>query len=186
MKKKSTLHSLSNLTIIVSPPHPHRRHGRLEQAAESLSRVAPLVSRWVERLLAAHDPPLTTAQYLALHAVAQGELVGSELARRTAVSPAAVSQVLAGLEDADMLERARSSDDRRRHDLTLSPAGLAALQSAQTVMRTELGTLLAELPPPETDALARLLETVEALLSGAVPPARPHRRHPPPPPPAPH
>ena len=171
----------------MSPPHPHHRPGeRLDYAAESLSRVAPLVSRWVERLLAAHDPPLTTAQYLALHAVAQGELVGSELARRTAVSPAAVSQVLASLEDADLLDRARSQDDRRRHDLTLSPAGLAALQSAQTLMRTELGTLLAELPPPETDALARLLESVEALLGGATPPPRPHRRHPPPPPPAPH
>jgi DNA-binding MarR family transcriptional regulator len=169
----------------MSPPHPHRREARREQAAESLSRVAPLASRWVERLLAAHDPPLTTAQYLALHAVAQGELAGSALARRTAVSPAAVSQVLASLEDADLLDRARSSDDRRRHDLNLSPAGLAALQSAQNLMRSELGTILAELPPPETDALARLLETVEALLSGAVPPARPHRRPPPPHPPAP-
>jgi DNA-binding MarR family transcriptional regulator len=165
----------------VSPPHPHRRRERLEHAAESLSRVAPVVSRWVERLLAAHDPSLTPAQYLALHAVAQGQLVGSELARRTAVSPAAVSQVLASLEDADLLERARSPDDRRRHDLTLSPTGLATLQSAQTLMRTELGTLLADLPPPETDALARLLETVEALLSGAIPPPRPHRRPPPPP-----
>jgi DNA-binding MarR family transcriptional regulator len=185
MKRKSTLHSLAYLTIIVSPPRPHRRHQRLEHAAESLSRVAPLVTRWVERLLAAHDPPLTTAQYLALHAVAQGELVGSELARRTAVSPAAVSQLLASLEDAVLLERARSTDDRRRHDLTLSAAGLAVLQSTQDLMRSELGTLLAELPPPETDALARLLETVEALLSGAIPPPRPHR-HPPPPPPAPH
>jgi DNA-binding MarR family transcriptional regulator len=100
-------------------------------AVEPLSRVAPLVSRWVERLLAGHDPSLTLAQHLALHAVTEGELVGSELARRSAVSPAvvspaAVSQLLANLEDAGLLERARSADDRRRHDLTLSPSGQAA------------------------------------------------------------
>jgi DNA-binding MarR family transcriptional regulator len=167
----------------MSPPHPHGRRERREQAADALSRVAPLVSRWVERLLAGHDPPLTLAQYLALHAVAQGELVGSELARRTAVSPAAVSQLLASLEDAGLLQRARSPDDRRRHDLTLSLVGQAALRSAQTLLRTQLGTLLADLPPPETDALARLLATVEGLLTGTAPPPRPPRGrlpHPPP------
>jgi DNA-binding MarR family transcriptional regulator len=165
----------------VSPPRPHSHRERREQAAEALSRVAPLVSRWVERLLAGHDPPLTLAQYLALHAVGEGELVGSELARRSAVSPAAVSQLLAGLENGGLLERARSADDRRRHDLTLSPSGQAALHSAETLLRTQLGTLLADLPPPESDALARLLETLEALLTGMAPPPRPPRPHPPPP-----
>jgi DNA-binding MarR family transcriptional regulator len=167
----------------MSPPRPHSHRARREQAAEALGRVAPLVSRWVERLLAGHDPPLTLAQYLALHAVAQGELVGSELARRSAVSPAAVSQVLASLEAAGLLQRARSAGDRRRHDLTLSSRGEAALRSTQALLRTDLGALLADLPPPETDALGRLLETLEALLTGTAPPPRPPRPHSPPPPP---
>src|SRR6266705_406689 len=59
-----------------------RHHPGARQAAEALARTAPLVSRWIERLLAAHDPPLTVAQYLALEAVAEGEMVGAELARR--------------------------------------------------------------------------------------------------------
>ena len=66
-------------------------------------RTAPLVSRWIERLLAGHDPPLTVAQYLALQAIAEGEVVGAELARRAAVSPAAVSQLLATLEESGLL-----------------------------------------------------------------------------------
>src|SRR5438132_11553894 len=70
-----------NYYLPLSPPRPHHQRERREQAAEALSRVAPLVSRWVERLLAGHDPPLTLAQYLALHAVGKGDLVGSELAR---------------------------------------------------------------------------------------------------------
>ena len=78
---------------------PRPRHGNeRREAAEALVRTAPLVSRWIERLLAMHDPRLTVAQYLVLEAVAEGEVVGAELARRAAVSPAAVSQLVAVLE----------------------------------------------------------------------------------------
>lgn len=145
-------------------------------------RTAPLVSRWIERLLAAHDPPLTVAQYLALQGIAEGDVVGAELARRTAVSPAAVSQLLAGLEQSGLLTRGRVEDDRRRQPLMLTEQGQWTLRSAQTALRERLAGLLVDLPPPEADALARLLERLEASLSGTPPPPRPHR----PPPPAGH
>ena len=144
-------------------------------------RTAPLVSRWIERLLAAHDPPLTVAQYLALQGIAEGDVVGAELARRTAVSPAAVSQLLAGLEESGLMTRGRVEDDRRRQPLMLTEQGQWTLRSAQTALRERLAGLLVDLPPPEADALARLLDRLEASLSGTPPPPRPHR---PPPPPA--
>ena len=162
-------------------PRPRRPTGS-RLAAEALVRTAPLVSRWIERLLSAHDPPLTVAQYLALQAVAEGEIVGAELARRTAVSPAAVSQLLAGLEESGLLTCARLEDDRRRQPLVLTEHGQRALRSAQKALRERLAGLLADLPPPEADALARLLERLQASLSGTPPPPRPHR----PPPPGPH
>ena len=162
-------------------PRP-RHHSGSRQAAEALVRTAPLVSRWIERLLAAHDPPLTVAQYLALQAVAEGEVVGAELARRAAVSPAAVSQLLAALESGGLLMRGRLDDDRRRQPLALTEQGEWALQSAQTTLRERLAGLLTDLPPPEADALARLLELLQASLAGTPPPPRPHR---PPPPPGP-
>src|SRR5947208_8423059 len=118
-------------------PRPPRRAGR-DQAAESLARVAPVVSRWVERLLAGHEPPLTVAQYLALEAVAEGEMVGAELARRAAVSPAAVSQLLAALEGGGLVSRARLEEDRRRQPLVLTEHGRWALRSAQTTLRAQL------------------------------------------------
>jgi DNA-binding MarR family transcriptional regulator len=141
--------------------------------------VAPLATRWIERLLARHDPPLTVAQYLALRAIAREGVSGTELARRTGVSGPAVSQLLAGLSDAALIERRAVADDRRRQELALSPAGERAFASAQALLRERLGALLADLPRPEADALARLLPRVEAALSGAAPPRRP-----PPPPPA--
>src|SRR5213592_441301 len=104
-------------------PRPRRQTGS-RQAAEALVRTAPFVSRWIERLLATHDPPLTVAQYLALQAIDEGEIVGAELARRAAVSPAAVSQLLAALEQGGLLiPRARLEDDRRRQPLALSEHG---------------------------------------------------------------
>jgi DNA-binding MarR family transcriptional regulator len=162
-------------------PRP-RRHVGTRQAAEALVRTAPLVSRWIERLLAAHDPPLTVAQYLALQAIGEGELVGAELARRAAVSPAAVSQLLAGLGESGLLTRGRLDDDRRRQPLALTEQGQRALRSAQTALRERLAGLLADLPRPEAEALAGLLERLQASLSGTPPPPRPHRPPPPRPP----
>jgi len=162
-------------------PRP-RHHAGGRQAAEALVRTAPLVSRWIERLLAAHEPPLTVAQYLTLQAIADGEIVGAELARRAAVSPAAVSQVLAALEQTGMLTRARLADDRRRQPITLTEHGRSTLASAQTALRERLAGLLAGLPAPEADALARLLERLQAALAGAPPPPRPQRPPPSPPP----
>jgi DNA-binding MarR family transcriptional regulator len=154
-------------------------------AAEALIGVAPLVSRWIERLLAGHDPSLTTAQFLVLRAIDTEGISGSELARRAGVSGPAVSQLLAGLADGGLLERHEFSEDRRRQMLVLSARGERVLVSAQTVLRERLSSLLAELPRPEADALARALPRVEATLSGAppprrAPPPRPRVGHPPP------
>jgi len=159
----------------LSPVHPQP-----VDAAEALVAVAPLATRWIERLLASHDPPMTVPQYLALRAIARDGVSGSELARRTGVSGPAVSQLLAGLADAGVLERRPVADDRRRQALSLSPLGERAFHSAEKLLRERLATLLLELPPPEVDALSRLLPSVEAALSGTAPPRRPS---PPPPPP---
>lgn len=107
---------------------------------------------------------------------------GSELARRAGVSGPAVSQLLAGLAGAGLIERSRLAEDRRRQELSLSADGERAFRSAETLLRRQLGTLIGELPPPEADALARVLPRVEAALSGAAPPRRPPPPPRPPPP----
>lgn len=160
------------------PPRPHREDVRA-RAVDWLAIVAPLVGRWIERLLAAHEPPLTVAQFLALEAVATAETAGADLARRAAVSPAAVSQLLSGLEEGGLLSRVRSDDDRRRQPLALTPAGIETLRSARHELRLGLGSVLADMPPHESDALADALERVAAILGGSPPPRRPPRPKPP-------
>ena len=135
--------------------------------------VAPLVTRWIERLLAGSDEPLTVAQYLALRALDRERITAAELAKRTGVSGAAVSQLVAQLESAGLVEREPVEGDRRRRVLAQSRAGRAAFRSADRLLRERIGTLLAELPRPEADALGRGLPRVEALLGGTPPPRRP-------------
>jgi DNA-binding MarR family transcriptional regulator len=156
-----------------------RAHNSQTDAAGALVAVAPLVSRWIERLLAQHEPALTVTQYLALRAIATDGLSGAELAKRAGVSGPAVSQLLAGLAAAGLLERREFERDRRRQTLSLSRAGERARASAEALLRQRLGSLLGELRHPDAEALARVLPRVEAALAGAAPPRRP----PPPPPP---
>ena len=158
-------------------PRPRRPPGDepRQRAAAALALVTPLVARWIERLLAAHEPPLTVAQFLVLEAAASGEVAGADLARRAAVSPAAVSQLLGGMEDAGLLQRLRSEADRRRQSLTLTAAGVATLQSARHELRLGIGGVLAEMPPHEAETLADALEHVGAILAGTPPPRRPTR-----------
>jgi DNA-binding MarR family transcriptional regulator len=161
---------------------PAPRGSQTAEAADALAAVAPLASRWIERLLSGHQPPLTVAQYLALRAIAAEGISGSELAQRAGVSGPAVSQLLASLSEAGLVERRELPEDRRRFALSLTSRGRRALESAQQLLRERLAALLADLPRPEADALARALPQVEAALSGAPPPRRPHHRPKRPPP----
>ncbi|HZO34705.1 MAG TPA: MarR family winged helix-turn-helix transcriptional regulator [Gaiellaceae bacterium] len=161
-------------------PRP-RHHVSSHDAAERLAATAPLVTRWIERLLSSLDPPLTVAQYLVLQAVESGEVGGAELARRAAVSAAAISQVVGGLETAGLLERERVPADRRRQAIALTRDGRKALGAARALLRDRLSGLLGGLRGPEADALARLLGRVEETLAGIAPPPRPHPPRPGPP-----
>src|SRR3954447_6658235 len=142
--------------------------------AIALSVAAPLATRWIERTLRAHGPPLTVAQYLALRAVAEHAQTGGDLARRTGVSPAAASQLVAGIARAGWVERPRAPPDRRRTDLVLSPEGGRVLASAAALLEQRLEPILQGLPLPERDAIA----TLERLLTGTAPPRRPPPPHP--------
>ena len=144
--------------------------------AEALVGVAPLAARWIERLLASGEPPLTLAQYLALRAIAAEPLAAAELARRAGVSGAAVSQLVGALESAGWLEREPEPADRRRHLLRLTTAGFQAFEAATRRVHRGLGDILADLPPHEAKALTDLLVTLEHVLAGSPPP----RRRPPP------
>ena len=163
------------------PPRPRPRN-----TAETLAAVAPLVTRWMERVLASAEPPLSLGQYLGLRAIAAGVDSAADLARATGVSESAVSQLVAGFERAGTVERTPAGDDRRRRRLALTPDGERLLGSAERLVGARLEPLVSSLAPHDADALAALLRRVEPALAGTAPPRRPpphppghHHRHPP-------
>jgi DNA-binding MarR family transcriptional regulator len=156
------------------PPRPRPRN-----TAETLAAVAPLVTRWMERVLAAAEPPLTLGQYLGLRAIAAGVDSAADLARATGVSESAVSQLVAAFERAGTVERTASGDDRRRRRLALTPDGERLLRSAQRLVGARLEPLVASLAPHDAEALAALLRRIEPALAGTAPPRRPPPPHPP-------
>jgi DNA-binding MarR family transcriptional regulator len=147
-------------------------------AVDRLAHLAPLLGRWIERLLGAHDPPLTVAQLLALEAVDEG-VVGRRLAERASVSPAAVSQLLAALERAGLVERLPAVDDRRRLALGLTPEGRRTLRSARRALREGLRPLVTVLRRREAESLAAALDRLAPGVSGTPPPPRSPRPRPP-------
>jgi DNA-binding MarR family transcriptional regulator len=149
-------------------------------AAAALVDVAPLVTRWIERLLAGLPTPLTLAQYLVLRAAAEGEVLAAELARAAGVSDPAVSQVVTPLERAGLVVRQRSQADRRRFPLVLTAAGRTSLAEAQAELEERMAAMLEPLPRPESGALARGLPRVLAALAGHPLPRRPPPPHHPP------
>jgi DNA-binding MarR family transcriptional regulator len=162
------------------------RHPRPRNTAETLAAVAPLVTRWMERVLASADPPLSLGQYLGLRAIGAGVDSAADLARATGVSESAVSQLVAGFERAGTVERTPAGDDRRRRRLALTADGEHLLSTAQKLVGARLEPLVASLAPHDADALAALLRRVEPALAGTAPPRRPpphppghHHRHPP-------
>jgi DNA-binding MarR family transcriptional regulator len=167
------------------PPRPRTRN-----TADTLAAVAPLVTRWMERVLAGHDPPLTLGQYLGLRAIAAGTESAADLARAAGVSEAAVSQLMAAFERAGTVARTAAGADRRRRRPALTAEGERVLASAQTLVRQRLDPMLTALAPHEADALTGALERLEPVLAGTAPPRRPrpphppmgHHHHPPPPP----
>jgi DNA-binding MarR family transcriptional regulator len=159
----------------------HDKHDAAQRAAAALLANAPLIARWTERLLAQSDPPLTVSQYLVMRAIEDGPLTASELARRTGVSGPAISQLIAALTAAGWVQRREAVADRRRQDLALTPVGHRLLTTVDTALVDRLAGLIADVPPPELDALARALPHVQSALAGTPPPRRPPSPRPPPP-----
>jgi DNA-binding MarR family transcriptional regulator len=161
-------------------PGPKPDHGAGRSAAAALLATAPLITRWTERLLAQSDPPLTVSQYLVMRSIEATPLTAGELARRTGVSGPAISQLIAALTAAGWVRRSEAVTDRRRQDLALTAAGGRLLTTVDSALVDRLAGLIADVPSPELDALARALPHVQSAVAGTPPPRRPPPpRHPP-------
>jgi DNA-binding MarR family transcriptional regulator len=91
----------------------------------------------------------------------------AELAAEEGISPPALSGNVDRLERAGLIERVRSSEDRRRVGLSLTDEGVKLLRRIRARRTTWLAERLSALDETELDALARAVPALRHLLEDA-------------------
>lgn len=106
---------------------------------------------------------LTGRQFdLMASVAADGSLSQRDIARLLGLDPNIVGDLIDDLEERDLVTRARSDQDRRRHVLTLTASGEELLQAAATAATAGEEDLLAGLTSDEARMLHELATRVLA------------------------
>jgi DNA-binding MarR family transcriptional regulator len=121
----------------------------------------PHLTRLNRRMHALADPEkigMTLKQLATLASLRdRGELPQQMLCDVLRTSQNTVVMWLNELEEAGFISRVRDTDDRRKHNVTITPAGTAALERAELEMRRLEDEALAGLTADERGQLRKLL-----------------------------
>ena len=133
----------------------------LKQAAAALRAAMDLALRPLG---------LTVPQYACLELLGQRPaLSGADLARGAFVSRQSMHEVLRGLHERGLLERAATAGRGRSLPTELTPAGRRALDAASRAVRAVERQMLDRLSPDERAQLHRSLTFCAAAITGAAP-----------------
>ena len=131
----------------------------------SPGRVLARLSRIVENAL---GDDLSLSQYRLLAFLSQGDWAASAVADWLDVTRPSVTGLVDGLVKRGLVERRPSTDDRRRVDHVLTPAGRAALVDADARTDARIREVFEDLPRDVAAdahrALCRLHEAMDARL----------------------
>lgn len=104
------------------------------------------------------DGGLSLRDYYVLACIDEGgELAQQQVADRLEIDRSDLVKVLDRLEAAGWITRARDATDRRRHVLSLTGSGRAAVSEAEAITDAVTQELLEALSEPEQGTLLRLL-----------------------------
>ncbi len=108
---------------------------------------------------------LTTPQLLCLHVLAQSEsLTLTDLAKTVNLGVSTVNGIIDRLEAKQYLTRTRSSEDRRKVSLQISPAGEEIVAKAPSLLQDKLSASLSQLAESQQIAITESLEQVVELM----------------------
>jgi DNA-binding MarR family transcriptional regulator len=139
---------------------------------EALSRLFALERQvfhfFVERrkgLPSGMDHPTRLQMHVLAAILDRGGMYVSEVADLLGTGIPAASQLLGSLEARGWCRREMSVADRRRHRVTVSPAGQELVQAGRRRRREQLAALLGALTPKEREQLVGLAERMAQLAS---------------------
>ena len=103
---------------------------------------------------------LSTAQYAVLTALQEANVAsGAELARRCFVTPQTITALIAGLDQARLIDRSPSRHHGRIIESRLTDTGQTLLRRAHAIVKTIEDDMLADLSELDRGALARMLKS---------------------------
>jgi DNA-binding MarR family transcriptional regulator len=121
-----------------------------------LALLGQQTTRHLRDALTAHD--LKPRQFLILDLLAERGPIGQrEFGETMAIDHSILVTMLNPLEADGLIERKRSGTDRRRHVVTITPAGKRRLASAAQAQREAEDALFADLTDPQRDQLREIL-----------------------------
>ena len=139
-----------------------------DAVADAVLRVVPRLSRLMERELVRSGSSLSVRQLRVLQRLHDGEQIAAEIARHSSVGPAAMQGVLDGLVDRGLVLRQRSSADRRKQLLQLTPEGEAALAAGNQILLVALSDLVKDVKRSEQTQIADSLDRLQASIDRFV------------------
>jgi DNA-binding MarR family transcriptional regulator len=137
--------------------------------AESLDGLRDAIAQMFaaeRRLRSRESAPgeLTHAHIRSLHALADGPLTAGQLARSADLNPASVTAMLDHLEDAGIVERTRSTTDRRVCNVALTDSGRKLLSDKTVRWRAMWVERLGAYSEAELDVAGRIARDIAEML----------------------
>jgi MarR family transcriptional regulator, organic hydroperoxide resistance regulator len=117
---------------------------------------------------------LTHAHIRSLHALSDGPLTAGQLARSAELNPASVTAMLDHLEEAGIVERTRSTTDRRVCNVALTDSGRKLLSDKTARWRAMWADRLGAYSEPELDVARRIARDIAEMLDSIT--AQRHKR----------
>jgi DNA-binding MarR family transcriptional regulator len=142
--------------------------GARADQAESLDGLRDAIAQMFaaeRRLRSRESAPgeLTHAHIRSLHALSEGPLTAGQLARSAELNPASVTAMLDHLEDAGIVERTRSTTDRRVCNVALTESGRKLLSDKTERWRAMWAERLGAYSEAELDVARRIARDVSEM-----------------------
>lgn len=147
-----------------SHPPTLRDQKRLElRILQALRRIMQAVDIHSRKLAGQYK--ITTPQLVALLCIVdEGPITPTDIARQVHLSNSTIVGILDRLEQKGLIERQRSTTDRRLVNITATDAGHALVESAPSPLQDVFAEALRSLPELEQTAIALSLERIVELM----------------------
>jgi DNA-binding MarR family transcriptional regulator len=156
----------------MEPSQENITNGQVRQATEESCELRILLSlRRIMRVIDIHSHKLASLQDVTgpqlgcLKAIRESEqLIASDLAKKVSLSASTVAGIVGRLEGKKLVERNRSSKDRRQVHISIAPKGEKLLATAPFSLQDTLRAALDGLPEAEQLSLSIALERLVGLI----------------------